>query len=82
VISESSNSSEKLLLKLITKLIKKANCTDACGATLQASLERFEKAVYDSITNPEWSEDKKQAHVAQTLQYEKKSLMNVEQAAA
>lgn len=49
-----------------------------CGITLQSPLERFEKAVYDSITNPDWSEKKKQNHVKETMAYERKSIVNVD----
>jgi hypothetical protein len=49
-----------------------------CGKTLQAPLDRFEQAVYDAITNPDWSEEKKQNHVKETMAYERKSIVNVD----
>jgi hypothetical protein len=48
------------------------------GKTLRAPLERFKKAVYDSISHPGWTEAEKLTHTERALDDEIQSRTNVD----
>jgi hypothetical protein len=48
------------------------------GKTLRAPIERFKKAVYDSISHPGWTEEEKVTHTEKALDDEIQSRNNVD----
>lgn len=48
------------------------------GTLLRAPIERFAKCVYNSINNPNWTEEQKQSHVKRERDYARASEQNVD----